>query len=187
MLFSFEPQAYPSHFSSFSNEPASFERTLKMNLNMSIIKSHHRDILRVVTLQMGIVLYSSGTNVDQMWIKYPRAKMLKISHIIRQKVGNPIQQNYKLLVSCTAHQKNHPTPQKYIIFLDPVYTIPFSFHIGLGTAIRYENFSCLQDAVFISYRIGFTPLSERFHLKTQKRYEAYRIGAFSCKQEANPI
>ena len=31
------------------------------------------------------------------------------------------------------------------------------------------------------------PLSERFHLKTRKRYEAYRIGAFSCKQEANPI
>ena len=31
------------------------------------------------------------------------------------------------------------------------------------------------------------PLSERFHLKTRKRYEAYRIGALSCKQEANPI
>ena len=31
------------------------------------------------------------------------------------------------------------------------------------------------------------PLSERFHLKTRERYEAYRIGAFSCKQEANPI
>ena len=35
-----------------------------------------------------------------------------------------------------------------------VYTMPFSFHIGLGKAIRYENFSCLYDAVFISYRIG---------------------------------
>ena len=35
-----------------------------------------------------------------------------------------------------------------------VYTMPFSFHIGLGKAIRYENFSCLHDAVFISYRIG---------------------------------
>ena len=69
----------------------------------------------------------------------------------------------------------------------PVYTIPFSFHIGLGKAVRYENFSCLHDAVFILYRIGFMPLSERFHLKTRKRYEAYRIGAFSCKQEANPI
>ena len=68
----------------------------------------------------------------------------------------------------------------------PVYTIPFSFHIGLGKAIRYENFYCLHDAVFISCRIGFMPLSERFHLKTRKRYEAYRIGAFSCKQEANP-
>ena len=32
----------------------------------------------------------------------------------------------------------------------PVYTIPVSFHIGLGKAIRYENFSCLHDAVFIS-------------------------------------
>ena len=42
-----------------------------------------------------------------------------------------------------------------------VYTIPFSFHIGFGKAIRYENFSCLHDAVFISYRIGFIPLSER--------------------------
>ena len=60
-------------------------------------------------------------------------------------------------------------------------------HIGLGKAIRYENFSCLHDAVFISYRIGFMPLSERLHLKTRKRYEAYQIGAFSCKQEANPI
>ena len=73
------------------------------------------------------------------------------------------------------------------IFLGPVYTIPFSFHIGLSKAIRYENFSCLHDAVFISYRIGFMPLPERFRLKTRKRYEAYRIGAFSCKQEANPI
>ena len=26
-----------------------------------------------------------------------------------------------------------------------------------------------------------------FYLKTQKRYEAYRIGAFSCKQKAGPI
>ena len=34
--------------------------------------------------------------------------------------------------------------------LGPVYTIPFSFHIGLGKAIRCENFSCLHDAVFIS-------------------------------------
>ena len=32
----------------------------------------------------------------------------------------------------------------------PVYTIPFSFDIRLGKAIRYENFSCLHDAVFIS-------------------------------------
>ena len=34
--------------------------------------------------------------------------------------------------------------------LGPVYTIPCSSHIGLGKAIRYENFSCLHDAVFIS-------------------------------------
>ena len=27
----------------------------------------------------------------------------------------------------------------------------------------------------------FMPLSERFHLKTGKRYEAYRIGSFSCR------
>ena len=53
--------------------------------------------------------------------------------------------------------------------LRPVYTIPFSFHIVLGKAIRYENFSCLHDAVFISYRIGFMPLSECFRLKTRKR------------------
>ena len=71
--------------------------------------------------------------------------------------------------------------------LGPVYTMPFSFHIGLGKAIPYENFSCLHDAVFMSYRIGFMPLSERFHLKTRKRYEAYRVGAFSCKQETNPL
>ena len=72
--------------------------------------------------------------------------------------------------------------------LGPVYTIPFSFHIGLGKEIRYENFSCLHDAV--SFHIGLVsyPLSERFHLKkTRKRYEACRIGTFSCKQEANPI
>ena len=31
------------------------------------------------------------------------------------------------------------------------------------------------------------PLSERFHFKTQKQCEAYRIGGLSCKQEANPI
>ena len=37
-----------------------------------------------------------------------------------------------------------------IICSGPVYTIPFSFHIGLGKAIRYENFSCLHDAVFSS-------------------------------------
>ena len=35
-------------------------------------------------------------------------------------------------------------------YFGPVYTIPFSFHIGLGKAIQYENFSCLHDAVFIS-------------------------------------
>ena len=34
---------------------------------------------------------------------------------------------------------------------------------------------------------GFVPLSECFHLKTQKRYEAYRIGEFKCKQETNPL
>ena len=33
----------------------------------------------------------------------------------------------------------------------------------------------------------FMARSERFHWKTQKRHEVYRIGAFSCKQEANPI
>ena len=71
--------------------------------------------------------------------------------------------------------------------ISPVYTILFSFHIGLAKAIRYENFSCLHDTAFISYRIGFMPLSECFHLKTRKRYEAYRIGAFSCKQEAHSI
>ena len=48
----------------------------------------------------------------------------------------------------------------------------------------------LHDTVSISYRIrfiGFIPLSEHFHLKTQKRYEVYEIGAFSGKQKANPI
>ena len=69
----------------------------------------------------------------------------------------------------------------------PVYTIPFSFHIGLGKAILCEHFSCIHDAVFISYRISFMPLTERFHLKTRKRYAAYRISAFSCKQAANRI
>ena len=49
----------------------------------------------------------------------------------------------------------------------PVYRIPFSFHSGLGKAVRYENFSCLHDTVFISYRIGFMPLSERFHLNAK--------------------
>ena len=83
--------------------------------------------------------------------------------------------------------KMHPKLSCNARNFGPVFTIPFSFHIGLGRAIRYENFSCLHDAVFISYRLGFMPLSERFHLKTRKRYEAYRIGAFSCKQEANPI
>ena len=34
--------------------------------------------------------------------------------------------------------------------ISPVYTIPFSFHIGLGKAIRYENFSCSHDANLIS-------------------------------------
>ena len=38
--------------------------------------------------------------------------------------------------------------------MSPVYTVPFSFHIGLGKAIRYENVSRLHDTVFISYRIG---------------------------------
>ena len=45
--------------------------------------------------------------------------------------------------------------------ISPVYTMPFSFHIGLV--------SCHFQSVFI------------------KGYEAYRIGAFSCKQGANLI
>ena len=36
------------------------------------------------------------------------------------------------------------------------------------------------------YRIGFMPLSERFYLETQKRCEAYWIGASSWKHDANP-
>ena len=52
---------------------------------------------------------------------------------------------------------------------------------------RTELISDSKIRPFTRYRIGFMPLSERFHLKTRKRYEAYRIGAFSCKQEANPI
>ena len=35
-----------------------------------------------------------------------------------------------------------------------------------------------NSIVYIRYRIGFAPLSERFHMKTQKLYEAYQIGAF---------
>ena len=76
-----------------------------------------------------------------------------------------------------------------------------SFHIGLGKAIRYESFSCLHDAVFISYRIGFMPLSERFHLKREngmkhiglvrsrvnRRPIRYGMKTVSCKQKANPI
>ena len=34
--------------------------------------------------------------------------------------------------------------------ISPVYTMPFSFHSGLGKAVRYEDFSFLHDAVFIS-------------------------------------
>ena len=35
------------------------------------------------------------------------------------------------------------------------------------------------STVYTRYRIGFIPLSGRFRLKTRKRYEAYRLGAFS--------
>ena len=83
----------------------------------------------------------------------------------------------------------------------PVYTIPFSFHIGLGKAVRYENFSCLLDAVFISYRIGFMPFQSVFIRKSEngmkhiglvrsrvnRRPIRYGMKTVSCKQKANPI
>ena len=109
--------------------------------------------------------------------------------------------------------------------ISPVYTMPFSFHSGLGLCLHDTVSPCtvmvsphsvmvplrilrsslmdsrlvqlimrfrtelISDSIrpFTRYRIGFMPLSKRFHLKTRKRYETYRIGAFSCKQKANLI
>ena len=71
------------------------------------------------------------------------------------------------------------------------------FHLDiLGNITKTQKFAsvpiyfdqdCRLISPFTQYRFGFMPLLERFHLRTRKRYEAYRIGAFSCKQEANSI
>ena len=53
--------------------------------------------------------------------------------------------------------------------------------------MRFRTELISDSRPFKQYRIGFMPLSERFHSKTRQRYEVYRIDAFSCKQEANPI
>ena len=70
--------------------------------------------------------------------------------------------------------------------ISPVYTMPFSF---ISDWLRQSDMkiSPVYTIPFSFISDWFMPLSERFHLKTRKRYEAYRIGAFSCKQEANPI
>ena len=62
----------------------------------------------------------------------------------------------------------------------PVYTIPFSCHIGSRMAIRYKIFYCLHDIIF-----HFT--SDWGSVYMRKRYESYRNCAFSYKQETNPI
>ena len=51
---------------------------------------------------------------------------------------------------------------------------------------RY-TISIVTIVVTLPYRIGSITLSEHFLEKTRKRHEAYWIGTFSCKQEANPI
>ena len=52
----------------------------------------------------------------------------------------------------------------------------------------------LHNTVFISYRTGAQFTRPQFHIVLdwgsvymRKRYEAYGIGEFSCKLEANPI
>ena len=54
----------------------------------------------------------------------------------------------------------------------------------LTESIRRFYLSWYRIRPFTRNRVGFISLSEFFELKTWKLYEAYRIGAFSCKQEA---
>ena len=45
----------------------------------------------------------------------------------------------------------------------------------------------IQDSIVYTISDCFMPLTEHFHLKMRKRYEAYWIVVFLCKREANSI
>ena len=89
-----------------------------------------------------------------------------ISYRIR--FPNPIC-NFSLFTRCRFLLISDSVSKSDMQFL-PVYTIPFSYHIGFGFPIRYAISPCLHDTVFISYRIRFPNPICNFSLFTRCRF-----------------